>query len=114
MLQPITMKIDELPSADSAAAPPLAPPEKLAAIGAVLRDPARPLKERFRALFTLRNLPRRRVGESHQRRLLGRVGAAEARAGLLPGPDGRHGGAARADRRAGGHRREPHGPTRGR
>ena len=27
-----------------------------AAVGGVLNDPARPLKERFRALFTLRNI----------------------------------------------------------
>ncbi|KAF0298350.1 Deoxyhypusine hydroxylase [Amphibalanus amphitrite] len=53
----LTMKIDEVPSAGSAPAAPLATPEQLRAIGAVLRDPARPLKERFRALFTLRNLP---------------------------------------------------------
>jgi len=30
--------------------------DKVAAIGGVLNDPSRPLKERFRALFTLRNI----------------------------------------------------------
>lgn len=30
--------------------------QKLSSIGNVLKDPKRPLKERFRALFTLRNL----------------------------------------------------------
>lgn len=30
--------------------------EKLSSIGSVLKDPKRPLKERFRALFTLKNL----------------------------------------------------------
>jgi len=34
----------------------MVPEEKLEAIGAVLKDPQRPLKERFRALFTLKNL----------------------------------------------------------
>ena len=51
------MKIDEVSPSDGAPAAPLASPEQLRTIGAVLRDPARPLKERFRALFTLRNLP---------------------------------------------------------
>ena len=55
--QPITMKIDGLLSDGSSQPPPPASPEKLEAVGTVLRDPARPLKERFRALFTLRNLP---------------------------------------------------------
>lgn len=39
------------------AAPPAASEEQLRAVGAVLLDASRPLKERFRALFTLRNLP---------------------------------------------------------
>ena len=51
------MKIDELSPTGDAPAAPAVSAEKLRAIGAVLRDPARPLKERFRALFTLRNLP---------------------------------------------------------
>jgi len=34
----------------------MVPEEKIEAIGAVLKDPHRPLKERFRALFTLKNL----------------------------------------------------------
>lgn len=48
------MKVDE--SVPSPAGVPVSE-RQLRAVGAVLADPGRPLKERFRALFTLRNLP---------------------------------------------------------
>ncbi|KAH9372618.1 hypothetical protein HPB48_013071 [Haemaphysalis longicornis] len=62
------------------------------AVGKVLNDRNRPLKERFRALFTLRNLGGRVCHRVHRQLLHGPVGAAQARVRLLPRPDARPAG----------------------
>ena len=62
--------MDALPGNDAGAA--------TVAVGGVLNDPERPMKERFRALFTLRNIGgEEAVNQVHSRLLTAPVGYCE-------------------------------------